>query len=93
MRAATDEAKSETVNGKPVSPRELQVLRCVAAGLTYGQTATRLGISVHTVNTYVRRIRHKFAAETHANLVRLGIAFDSRDSGETALPAERKDFH
>ncbi|MFJ3217592.1 helix-turn-helix transcriptional regulator [Kitasatospora sp. NPDC086801] len=55
------------------SPREREVLHQIASGCTYEQTARRLGISVHTVNTYLRRIRAKAPAGTHADLVRLSL--------------------
>lgn len=42
-----------------LSKRELQVLSHVARGYTHGPIATRLGISTHTVETYVKRIRAK----------------------------------
>ncbi len=57
-----------------LSPREREVLSYIADGLTYDQTARRLGISVHTVSTYLRRIRAKHPAPTLAHLVRLGLA-------------------
>ncbi|GAA0465830.1 response regulator transcription factor [Streptomyces stramineus] len=59
-----------------LSPREREVLSHIGAGLTYHQIARRLGISVHTVGTYTRRIRAKRSAPTLADLVRLSIAQD-----------------
>ncbi|MEU8548004.1 response regulator transcription factor [Streptomyces roseoverticillatus] len=64
-----------------LSPRERQVLAHIGAGLTYHQTARRLGISVHTVGTYLRRIRAKRPAPTLADLVRLSINQDASRSG------------
>ncbi|MFD7665068.1 response regulator transcription factor [Streptomyces sp. NPDC059788] len=61
-----------------LSPREREVLSHIADGLTYDQTARRLGISVHTVSTYLRRIRAKHPAPTLAHLVRLQLAQNSR---------------
>ncbi|MFI9718769.1 response regulator transcription factor [Streptomyces sp. NPDC052396] len=61
-----------------LSPREREVLAYIGAGLTYHQTARKLGISVHTVGTYLRRIRTKHFAPTLADLVRLSIAEDVR---------------
>jgi DNA-binding CsgD family transcriptional regulator len=60
-----------------LSPRERQVLRYIAAGLTHSQIASRLAISHHTVDTYVRRIRSKLGLGNKAELTRaalLGVA-------------------
>jgi len=59
-----------------LSGRELQVLRQISRGLTHGQIATRLGISPHTVDTYVKRIRAKLGVGNKAELTR--IALDGR---------------
>jgi DNA-binding NarL/FixJ family response regulator len=44
---------------EPLGPREREVLELLAAGATYKVVATRLGISINTVLTYVRRIYRK----------------------------------
>lgn len=59
--------------GKELSPRERQVLRHIAAGLTYRCAARRMGISVHTVDDYIRRIRAKYGVHAHAELIRLAL--------------------
>ncbi|MCX4826287.1 helix-turn-helix transcriptional regulator [Streptomyces sp. NBC_01142] len=59
-----------------MSPREQQVLRHIAEGRTYAGTARRIGISVHTVDGYLRRIRAKFDVHTQAELIRLALAFE-----------------
>lgn len=56
-----------------LSPRERQILDLMVSGLTYDQTARRLGISVHTVGTHVRRIRAKYAPTTMADLIRMRL--------------------
>lgn len=56
-----------------LSPREVQVLRQVARGLTHGQVARRLGISPHTVDTYIKRIRSKLDLGNKADLTRAAI--------------------
>lgn len=53
-----------------LSLRERQVLRYIAAGYTHSQAARRLGISPHTVDTYVKRIRAKLAVGNKAELAR-----------------------
>ncbi|MET9498302.1 helix-turn-helix transcriptional regulator [Streptomyces sp. NPDC006552] len=54
----------------PITPREKQVLSLLAEGLTYGSIARRLGISPHTVDTHLRRLREKTGA---ANRMQLAV--------------------
>jgi DNA-binding NarL/FixJ family response regulator len=54
-----------------LSPRELQVLTCIAQGRTHYQVARILGISPHTVDTYVKRARSKLGLGNKADLTRL----------------------
>jgi len=61
------------VAGCQLSEREEQVLRQISRGLTHGQIATRLGISPHTVDTYVKRIRAKLGAGNKAELTRAAL--------------------
>jgi DNA-binding NarL/FixJ family response regulator len=56
-----------------LSEREEQVLRQISSGLTHGQVATRLGISPHTVDTYVKRIRAKLGVGNKAELTRAAL--------------------
>ncbi|MBN0047398.1 helix-turn-helix transcriptional regulator [Streptomyces actuosus] len=57
-----------------LSPRELETLRHVAAGHTYLQTARAMGVSPHTVDTYLRRIRAKLDLGSTAELTRVAIS-------------------
>ncbi|MER6999397.1 helix-turn-helix transcriptional regulator [Streptomyces sp. NPDC000410] len=59
-----------------LSLREQQILRHIARGHTYGATARRIGISVHTVDSYLRRVRAKFGIHSHAELIRLAVALE-----------------
>jgi DNA-binding NarL/FixJ family response regulator len=61
------------VAGCQLSERESQVLRQISRGLTHGQIATRLGISPHTVDTYVKRIRAKLGVGNKAELTRAAL--------------------
>ncbi len=60
-----------------LSERELEVLRCLAEGLTTVQTADQLVISENTVKTHVRHILEKLEASNRAEAVnkavRLGL--------------------
>jgi DNA-binding NarL/FixJ family response regulator len=58
---------------KGLSHRERQVLRRVARGLTHTQIATQLGISRHTVDTYIKRIRAKLNLGNKAELTRAAV--------------------
>ncbi|WP_203819710.1 helix-turn-helix transcriptional regulator [Paractinoplanes ferrugineus] len=66
-------AAVRTLPGQPLSEREEQVLSQISHGLTHNQIATRLGISPHTVDTYVRRIRAKLDAGNKAELTRAAL--------------------
>jgi DNA-binding NarL/FixJ family response regulator len=59
--------------GHQLSKREEQVLRQISRGLTHMQIATRLGISPHTVDTYVKRIRAKLGVGNKAELTRAAL--------------------
>lgn len=67
--AAADNARPEA----NLSGREEQVLHYIACGFTHGQVARRLGISAHTVDTYVKRIRSKLAVGNKAELTRAAV--------------------
>jgi DNA-binding NarL/FixJ family response regulator len=85
VRAVTSGASVATradTTGHQLSDREDQVLRQIARGLTHGQIATRLGISPHTVDTYVKRIRAKLGVGNKAELTRAALL------GGHAVPVE-----
>ena len=48
-------------NGSPfeLTPREIEVLTCIAQGVSYTQTAEKLVISANTVKTHLKRIYSK----------------------------------
>jgi DNA-binding NarL/FixJ family response regulator len=66
-------AERPDLAGYHLSEREEQVLRQISRGLTHGQIATRLGISPHTVDTYVKRIRAKLGVGNKAELTRAAL--------------------
>jgi DNA-binding NarL/FixJ family response regulator len=70
------EAGPETVVRQGVamlSSREREVLRHLVEGCTHHQTARRIGISQHTVDTYVKRIHAKLGVSNKAQLVRAAL--------------------
>ncbi|CUU55509.1 DNA-binding transcriptional regulator, CsgD family [Parafrankia irregularis] len=52
------------------------MLASFARGHTYLQISRRLGITVATVDTYMRRVRAKTGAVNTAELVRLGLQLE-----------------
>lgn len=66
-----------------LSKRETEVLRHISNGLTHDQVARRLGISRHTVDTYVKRIRTKLGVGNKAELTRAAVLgrYESRRDG------------
>jgi len=73
LSALGDGAPAGTGIQGRLSDREHEVLQHIAAGLTHGQTAHRLGISPHTVDTHIRRIRAKLGAGNKAQLTRAAL--------------------
>ncbi len=71
--AAVDDPAPDALPQHQLSERESQVLRQIAHGLTHGQVANRLGISPHTVDTYVKRIRAKLGVGNKAELTRAAL--------------------
>ena len=55
--------------GEVLSPREEEVLDMLTQGFLFKEVADRLNISVHTVNTYVRRIYEKLHVQSRAQAV------------------------
>jgi DNA-binding NarL/FixJ family response regulator len=52
-----------------LSPREHAVLNGLAEGLAYKQIADELGVSIHTVRNYIRRIYEKLHVRTRTEAV------------------------
>ncbi|MCX5192837.1 helix-turn-helix transcriptional regulator [Streptomyces sp. NBC_00249] len=57
-----------------LAPREQEALRHIAAGCTYAQAARSMGLSKHTVDAYLRRIRAKLGINTTAEMTRLAVS-------------------
>ncbi|SEP61618.1 regulatory protein, luxR family [Streptomyces sp. yr375] len=56
-----------------LSPREQEVLAHLAQGCTYRIIARRMGLSPHTVDTYVRRLRGKTGSVNRIQLAHLAF--------------------
>lgn len=53
----------------PVTAREAEVLRLLSRGYTYSEVGERLGISVHTVGSHVKKTYRKLAVHSAAAAV------------------------
>jgi len=60
---------SATQPAADLSPREQEVLDCLAKGFLYKEIAEKLGISYETVHTYIRRIYEKLQVRTRTEAV------------------------
>jgi DNA-binding NarL/FixJ family response regulator len=56
-----------------LTAREADVLRCLARGRTYDQTAADLGVSASTVRTHIRAIYRKLQVHSVAEAVRKAV--------------------
>jgi DNA-binding NarL/FixJ family response regulator len=62
-------AHASTQPTEDLSPREKEVLDCLAQGFLYKEIAEKLGISYETVHTYIRRIYEKLQVRTRTEAV------------------------
>lgn len=70
---ASAPAAMPALPGEALSPREVEVLRLMADGLSNKQIAWRLSISEHTVKFHVASILSKFHAASRTDAVTQGI--------------------
>jgi DNA-binding NarL/FixJ family response regulator len=63
------ETPAPTKATEALSPREQEVLDCLANGFLYKEIAEKLGISYETVHTYIRRIYEKLQVRTRTEAV------------------------
>ena len=76
--------KPEQGGTKQLSPRERQVLAAIAEGLSNKEIASRMNLSVRTIETHRERIMRKLNIHSVAGLTRSAIAM-----GLIALPADQ----
>ncbi len=66
--------QSDATQGtEALSPRESEILQALAEGLSYNESATRLGISAHTVADHIKRIYRKLQVNSRASAVYAGL--------------------
>ena len=68
---ARDHAK---VEGLGITPRELEILELIAAGLSNKEIAERVFVSENTVKTHLSRVFDKLGARRRTQAVQLGKA-------------------
>ena len=73
-------SRGAAAQDKPLSPREIEVLRFVAWGYTSREIADRLVVSVKTVESHKARLMEKLDLHTRAELVRHAMAEALLDS-------------
>ncbi|MDE2181122.1 MAG: response regulator transcription factor [candidate division NC10 bacterium] len=71
--ALVAEGSLESVQGQRLTPRELQVLRLIAQGLSDRKIAATLRLSVRTVENHSARIRQKLCIDSRTGLVRFAF--------------------
>ncbi len=64
-----------TIN-KVLTNREQQILGCVSKGLTSNSIASKLEISIQTVNTHRKHIWKKLGIHSMAELYHVAIKYD-----------------
>jgi DNA-binding NarL/FixJ family response regulator len=83
-------ARTERWASETLTPRELEVLRLLAAGSTIRQVATRTGISPRTVESHVTRLYRKLGVATRVQAIgraaSLGLIELDPDDGGLVRP-------
>jgi DNA-binding NarL/FixJ family response regulator len=63
------QAKPQLTPAEELSKRENEVLALLAQGYLYKEIASSMGVSMHTVNTYIRRIYEKLHVHSRSQAV------------------------
>jgi DNA-binding NarL/FixJ family response regulator len=75
--AEQPEASASSVAPVSLTPREQEVLEFIARGFSYAEIARRQGITVHTVQTYIKKLYGKLEVHSRSEAVyeanRLGL--------------------
>ena len=82
--ASSPTVRAVNANGmKLLSEREVQVVRCIAEGLTNREIAERLKLSQHTIKNYLFRIFDKVGVSSRVEL--LFMTLSQNGAGQAAL--------
>ncbi len=65
---------------KVLTDRELEVYRQIGAGLSTGEIASKLCLSVKTIGTYRDRIKQKLCLKSGAELIRRAVLWAEKES-------------
>ena len=65
--------KSLRCDGIPVTEREIDIIRCIAEGLSNKLIADKLKLSTHTVNTHRKNIMSKLGVNNTAGVVMFAV--------------------
>ena len=65
----SEQAWAELTRSLTLSPRELQIVRSIFDGRTEFAAASDIGISPHTVHTYIERLHRKLAVPDRVGLI------------------------
>jgi DNA-binding NarL/FixJ family response regulator len=65
--------KSLRCDGVPVTEREIDIIRCIAEGLSNKLIADKLKLSTHTVNTHRKNIMAKLGVNNTAGVVMFAV--------------------
>lgn len=79
------EAVEETLKRAPLTPRERDVVSLLVAGSSTRDIASRTGLTVSTVNTYLKRIFSKLGVHSRVELV--ARMAGTENLGSSALPS------
>jgi DNA-binding NarL/FixJ family response regulator len=63
----------EKIQENNLSPRELEVLKCLVNGLSYKMIASELCIGIETVRTHIKRIYEKLQVNSNTEAVSKAI--------------------
>lgn len=69
-RAAPFDGNPQAIESLGISPRELEVLQALAAGLANKEIARQLDVSPNTVKTHVARLFEKLGAQRRTEAIR-----------------------
>ena len=69
LAPAVTPPKDPPIVADTLTPREVDVLRCLAEGCLYKEAADKLGLTIHTVRTHVRSIYEKLQVRTRTEAV------------------------
>jgi DNA-binding NarL/FixJ family response regulator len=75
-------------DGEALSPREEEVLGLLARGYLFKEIASKLSVSVPTVNTYVRRVYEKLHVRSRGQAIAKYANFTGSENGPVAIPGK-----